>query len=77
MQKIRMQTLEELQVLILGQVGYVWLLHFPLINKERTVYIGCEFHNHSRVLACPYEKYGCMYYKATYHWLAGALEHEK
>ena len=30
MQKIRMQTLEELQVLILGQVGYVWLLHSPL-----------------------------------------------
>jgi len=51
--------------------------YIPLMNKERTVYIGCEFHNHSRVLACPYEKYGCMYCKATYHRLADALEHEK
>jgi hypothetical protein len=38
---------------------------------------GCEIHNHSRVLACPYEKYGCMYCKATYNRLADALEHEK
>ena len=40
-------------------------------------YIGCEIHNHNRVLATPYVKFGCDYCKVTYHRLADALEHEK
>ena len=40
-------------------------------------YIGCEYHNHNRVLASPYIKFACTFCKAAYHRLSDALEHDK
>ena len=80
MQEIRMQTLEELQVLILGQVGYVWLLHSPLQLRHwmcQGIYWMRDSQPQQSFLASPYVNFGCDYCKVTYHRLADALEHEK
>ena len=51
--------------------------YYVHLYNAKSGYIGCEYHNHNRVLASPYVKFGCDYCKVTYHRLADALEHQE
>jgi len=52
---------------------YGYYIHLHSDAKQQL--IGSEIHTHSRVVACPYTKFGCMFCKEIFSRLSDAMEH--
>jgi len=54
---------------------YGYYIH--LYNCSSDQFIGEDIHNHKRVSACSYQKFGCYFCKDTFHVFNDALDHQK